>query len=149
MRILLILIVLAFISCNQGKNSLDSIEINQIETKIKSVMNQQSADWSKGDIDAFMEGYWNNDSLRFVGSRGITYGWEQTKANYKKGYPDKSAMGKLEFKINDIDVLSEEAALLLGGYTLFRELDTLSGNFTLTWKKFNDNWLITSDMTCG
>jgi hypothetical protein len=36
------------------------------ETAIRQIMADQAAAWNKGDIDAFMKGYWNNDSLVFV-----------------------------------------------------------------------------------
>lgn len=149
MRYLYLTICFFLIACNQTTDTLSTQEISSIESKIKEVMDKQSVDWSNGDIDGFMEGYWKDDKLRFVGSKGITYGWDQTKANYKRGYPDKSAMGKLEFETKDIDVLSKEAAILLGSYTLYRTQDTLSGNFTLTWKQIDNKWLIVSDMTCG
>jgi hypothetical protein len=35
----------------------------------------------------------------FIGKSGITYGWQKTLDNYKKGYPDKEAMGKLHFTL--------------------------------------------------
>ena len=67
------------------------------ELAIKEIMGKQEAAWNRGDIDAFMVGYWNSDSLMFVGSKGPTYGWDQTLANYKTGYPDVQAMGQLKF----------------------------------------------------
>lgn len=148
MKYICLFSILLFLSC-QVENSLAIIDTKDIKQQIEAVMDKQAQDWSDGNIDGFMEGYWQSDSLRFVGSRGITYGWNNTKNNYKKGYPDKDAMGKLEFDIKNIDILTPQDAILLGGFTLYRSTDTLSGNFTLTWKKMNENWLITSDMTCS
>lgn len=148
MKYLLIGALFLLSSCHVDSSISDS-EVKDIKSAIKSVMDKQAADWSSGDIDAFMEGYWKNDSLRFVGSRSITYGWEKTKNNYKKSYPDKAAMGELEFDLKQFDVLTKQDVIVLGGFTLFRSKDTLSGNFTLTWKNIDDQWLITSDMTCG
>jgi len=148
MKYLICFLAIFLFSCSNEK-PLTSEDKKEIYSAIETVMDQQAADWSAGDIDGFMEGYWKSDSLRFVGSRGITYGWEQTKNNYKKGYPDKAAMGKLEFDMKQLDVLTPDDAILLGGFTLFRSSDTLSGNFTLTWKQFDGKWLVTSDMTCG
>ena len=28
--------------------------------------------WNKGDVNQFMQGYWENDSLMFVGKDGVT-----------------------------------------------------------------------------
>lgn len=51
---------------------------------IVTVMKDQENAWNKADIEGFMEGYWKSDSLRFIGSKGITYGWKATIDNYKK-----------------------------------------------------------------
>ena len=103
----------------------------------------------KGDIDAFMEDYWKSDKLQFIGSKGVTYGWQQTKDNYKRGYPDLATMGQLSFEIIKIDILSDAAAIMIGRYTLTRAKDQPTGLFTLIWKKIDGRWLIVSDQTCG
>src|SRR5688500_3669788 len=61
------------------------------EAAILKVLDKQKAAWNRGDIDGFMKGYWENDSLMFVGKSGVTYGWTNTLNNYKKGYPDTAA----------------------------------------------------------
>ena len=138
-------------SCSNSK-SIDWKETMdfKVENKaIEQVMSLQEKAWSAGDIDQFMEGYWKSEKLKFTGSKGTTYGWKETQANYKKGYPDKSAMGKLSFVIKELEFISAEAAVMIGQYTLVRESDTPTGFFTLVWKKIDGKWLITSDMTCG
>ncbi|MBK8628603.1 MAG: nuclear transport factor 2 family protein [Saprospiraceae bacterium] len=117
--------------------------------EISKVLMAQQTDWNNGDIDAFMQGYWKSDSLTFIGSKGLTYGWQKTLENYKKSYPDSNAMGKLTFEIIRLDVLSDTAAIMIGRYTLVRVTDQPTGLFTLIWKKINGRWLIISDQTCG
>jgi len=39
-------------------------------------MKTQEQSWNKGDVRGFMEYYWKSDSLKFIGSKGITYGWQ-------------------------------------------------------------------------
>ena len=65
---------------------------------MRVLMNQQAA-WNDGNLEGFMNGYWESDSLSFIGKKGITKGWQQTLDNYKKSYPDKSTMGILKFEI--------------------------------------------------
>ena len=48
------------------------------DTSIREVMQQQQDAWNKGDIESFMTGYWNSDSLMFIGSSGVTYGYKNT-----------------------------------------------------------------------
>ena len=59
---------------------------------IPDLMKKQELAWNTGDIDSFMKYYWKSDSLKFIGSSGITYGWQKTLDNYKKKYPDAKAL---------------------------------------------------------
>jgi len=130
-------LVLCLFSC-----STTSVE----KDLIVKTMRQQEKDWNNGDIENFMEGYWKSDSLMFVSKRGIKYGWETTLENYKKSYPNKAAMGKLQFEILTLEV-NKKTAYTLGKWELERKVDTLSGYYTLFWKKIEGKWLITIDHT--
>jgi hypothetical protein len=70
---------------------------NRDEFAIRAVMDEQVKTWNNGNIDAFMQTYWKSDSLLFVGSKGPTYGWQNTLDGYKKRYPDTVAMGGIRF----------------------------------------------------
>lgn len=139
-------VMMTIISCSHQKLAINPA--NEAAA-IHQVLDKQSQSWNKGDIDVFMEGYWNNENLTFVGSRGITYGWAQTLANYKKSYPTFEKMGKLKFDIIKTEILSDTDAYVLGKYTLYREADEPSGYFTLVWRKVNGQWKIISDQTSG
>ena len=115
------------------------------EDKITSVLAEQQDCWNQGDIDCFMEGYWKSDSLKFIGKSGINYGWQATLDNYKKSYPDKSAMGQLEFDILNVEPMGTGHYLVTGKWKLIRESDTPNGLFTLIWKRFEDEWKIIYD----
>jgi ketosteroid isomerase-like protein len=108
-------------------------------------MYEQEQSWNNGDIEGFMKHYWQNDSLKFIGRRGLTYGWQQTLDNYKRSYPDRAAMGRLQFDILSTDILSDSSAFVIGKWTLLRSADTLSGHYTLLWKKYDDRWVIVAD----
>lgn len=116
---------------------------------IKAVMKAQEEAWSAGDLHAFMEGYWNNENLSFIGRKGVTRGWQQTLDNYISSYPNKNAMGKLRFDIIEMDLLSSQACYVIGKYTLTRKEDQPSGYFNLIFKKIEGKWLICSDHTSG
>jgi hypothetical protein len=76
------------------------------ERNVRDAMDEQLKAWNAGDIDRYMLTYWNSDSLMFIGKSGITYGWQNTLDNYKKGYPDTATMGKLKFDILEVKRLS-------------------------------------------
>ena len=113
--------------------------------QILRVLETQRLAWNGGDLEAYMQGYWKSDSLLFVGSRGPTYGWQQTLDNYKKSYPDKAAMGILTFGIKKVEFLSNDAALVLGSWSLQRSKDRPNGYFTLIFRKIKGNWKLTAD----
>ncbi|WP_028296569.1 YybH family protein [Olivibacter sitiensis] len=113
--------------------------------QILQVMEVQKTAWNKGDIAAFMETYWKNDSLLFVGSKGPTYGWENTMNNYIKSYPNKESMGTLAFDILDVRPLSSSYYFVLGRWHLQRQKGDIGGAFTLLFRKIANHWVIVAD----
>ncbi len=114
-------------------------------SNIKQLLTRQQADWNNGDIEAYMQGYWKNDSLVFVGKKGLNYGWQTTLDNYKKAYPNPEAMGKLSFTDLKINPLKKDFATVSGAWQLLRKNDQLNGRFTLFLQKRKGNWEIIYD----
>ncbi len=118
--------------------------------KVEEILNRQATDWNNGDLEAFMQGYWKSQKLKFIGSRGITYGWQSTLDNYKKGYPDKATMGTLRFEVLQAEKQSKKVITLIGKYYLTRtSKENVEGIFLLVWRKIKGQWLIVMDQTCG
>ncbi len=115
------------------------------EKEIRKVLSTQDIAWNKGDIEGFMQTYWKSDSLMFIGKSGITYGWQKTLDNYKKGYPDTTAMGKLHFDLIEFKKLSETTFFVVGKWFLTRSIGNINGVFTLLLKKINYRWVIIAD----
>lgn len=115
------------------------------ELAIREVLSEQLQCWNIGDIDCFMEGYWKSEELVFVGSNGLTYGWQQTLDNYKKSYPTKEEMGTLSFDILIIEPLSEDFWSVIGKWKLVREIDSPEGHFSLLFRRLGQDWVIVSD----
>src|SRR5437764_241552 len=93
-----IAITLLVLTACTNKNQTESLRSKIDDAAIQSVLDSQVAAWNDANIDEFMKGYWKSDSILFIGSK-ITSGWDSTVIKYKKGYPDKAAMGKLRFEI--------------------------------------------------
>ncbi len=115
------------------------------ETGIRSILGQQEIAWNSGNIENFMKGYWQNDSLMFIGKSGVTYGWQKTLNNYKKNYPDTTAMGKLSFNLLEFKHLSPVYYFVVGKWHLQRSIGNLEGHFTLLFRKTNGHWFIIAD----
>lgn len=112
---------------------------------IGKIMADQAAAWNRGSIDDFMKGYWQNDSLLFIGKSGITYGYTNALNNYKKNYDNADKMGQLFFTLYKIDKLSPEYCFVIGKWLLKRKAGDVSGIYTLVFRKINGHWLIVSD----
>jgi ketosteroid isomerase-like protein len=114
---------------------------------INAVLSSQQTAWNRYDVEAFLVGYWRSPELRFSGSSGVVRGWDGVLARYKKNYPDRRAMGQLDFSELEFRFLGPEAALVLGRWHLKREKDEVGGVFTLVWQRFPDGWKIIHDHT--
>lgn len=115
------------------------------ETVIRNLLEKQRLAWNSGDLEIFMDTYWKTDSLMFIGKSGVTYGWQNTLNNYKKGYPDTAAMGKLNFDILEVKKLSGIYYFVVGKWHLNRSIGNVGGHFTLLFKKVKNKWVIVSD----
>ncbi len=116
-----------------------------LEKSVRLVLAEQEIAWNKGELESYMQGYWKNDSLRFIGKNGIQYGWQQTLNNYKKSYPDKATMGILEFEILKVEILSDSSAFVIGKWALTREKGNVNGYFTLLFKIIDGKCVIVCD----
>ena len=150
MRYIFALSIVILSSCNMTNTSnIETIkqDSNEIDA-IKEMLTIQQECWNNGDIDGFMEGYWNSEELIFTSAEHMpAYGWQNTLERYKNSYPTKSSMGELNFEILDLRLISKTTATLKGKWELIREKDHPNGLFWLDLKKFDKNWLITKDST--
>ena len=133
--------ILILSSCSTSTEEQDKKEI-------LAIMDAQQIAWSKHDLEGFMKGYWKSDSLKFYGSNGITYGWDKTLANYKKGYPTPDHSGTLKFKINAITKIEKESYYVMGAYHLTRKVGDANGVFMIIFKKIKGEWKIVADTSC-
>jgi len=138
-HIIILLFITAFFYSNAQSTE------NEDKKSIEKVLKKQKIAWSKNNIEGFMEGYWKSDSLKFYGSNGITYGWQNTLERYKKAYPTKDYTGNLDFKLNDISKINEGAYFVMGEYHLKRNVGNADGIFMIIFKKINGEWKIIAD----
>jgi len=115
------------------------------EKIIRSLLQKQVVAWNEGNIEGYMKGYWENDSLVFIGKNGPTYGYSQTLARYKKSYPDAASMGSLTSTIVSIKPLDKNYFFIVGKWALKRDAGNLNGSYTLLLKKIKGTWVIIVD----
>jgi ketosteroid isomerase-like protein len=117
------------------------------DAEIMAVLNEQAAAWNRGDLAAFMAGYWKSDETIFAGAGGLARGWQAVYERYQKTYPDRKAMGQLSFSDMEVHKTCADAAFVLGQFHLVRENDKFSGIFTLNFRKFPEGWKVVADHT--
>ncbi len=117
------------------------------DSPIRELLAKQQAAWNAGDVDSFLLGYWDSEQLTFSGSGGITRGFAGVRSRYKKSYPDRQAMGQLDFSNLEIRELGPDAAMVLGHWHLDRAKGDVGGVFTLVLQRFPQGWRIIHDHT--
>ena len=143
----IVALVVTVLVCSIAIGAQSANQQSQIKSEILKVMNAQADAWNRGDIDGFMKGYWNSANLRFVSGDAVTRGWQPTLDRYKRNYSSREKMGTLTFSDLTVEVLSKDAAIVLGSWGLARANDNPKGKFTLIFRKTRDGWLIVHDHT--
>ena len=124
-----------------------ALDHNADSEAIRSVLSAQQSAWNRGDVDAFLVGYWHSPELTFSGSSSVSRSWNGVLARYRKNYPDRATMGELDFSELEFRFLGPDAALVLGKWHLKGEKGDIGGVFTLVWQRFPNGWKIIHDHT--
>ncbi len=115
---------------------------------IRDLMQQQQEAWSNHDLEGFMSGYWQSDSLTYYSRGKVSRGWQTTLDNYKKGYPTIKDTGELNFQIDNIGKINADSYWVMGQYFLTREVGDANGTFMIIFKRINGEWKIVADSSC-
>jgi uncharacterized protein (TIGR02246 family) len=116
---------------------------------VRAVLAAQVEAWNRGDLEGYMQGYWNSPDLVFQSGTTVTRGWQATLERYRKRYQaEGKEMGRLEFVDLEVQVLGAEAAFVRGGWRLtMKDGSTPHGLFTLIVRRQAGAWRIVHDHT--
>lgn len=138
-----------------SKKSVDKTMNAQVNLRnlktlaVHKLLQDQLTGWNEGDMNRYMKGYWNSDSLLFITSKGKTKGYQQVFTNYQKSYPTKEKMGTLNFEYDPFVFLDEkeEIVQVTGVWKVTYPDRTQSGHFSLIVKFWDLNPKIIIDHT--
>lgn len=131
---------------SKGQAQTSRIEVEGMPKEVSLVMALQLDSWNQGNLEGFMNGYWESDSLLFVGKSGITRGHSATLERYQLGYPTKADMGTLTFRNDKWVQVSRRSGWLVGAWHLEKEgQQDAEGMYTLLWKRIQGKWVIVAD----
>lgn len=91
---------------------LDGRRRAEAEAAIRTLLAEQSAAWSRGDVEAFVSIY-AEDAL-FVSPTGLTRGRDEVLARYRRRYPDGAAMGRLTLEVIELRLTAGGEVSMLG-----------------------------------
>ncbi len=143
MHYLLTLAVLLFIALPPAHAQTPDLQA------IRHLMDRQTADWNRGDLEHFATGYKNSPDILFVG-RTVNRGYTAMLERYRKGYPTPEAMGKLTFTNFEPVLLDRRFATATGNFHLERTASgggNADGIFSLVFEKTPSGWKIIRDHT--
>lgn len=111
-------------------------------TEILNMISGMEKAWNRGDFRGYMAGFKRPDVV-FVSGGKFQDGWQGTLDHYIRDYggsPERR--GNLHFYNMKVDLLSPDAAMLIGQYRLERGKRVTEGVNTRLLRKFNGRWLI-------
>jgi ketosteroid isomerase-like protein len=116
---------------------------------IQKVLDKQEQDWNKGELDAFLEGYWASPNVVFQSGGDRSVGFDAMRDRYRKRYKAEGrAMGRLAFSEVEIQTLGVDSAFVRGRWGLtLPDGKKPGGLFTLIFRKLPGGWKIVHDHT--
>lgn len=141
-----VLLVMAALAAAQTTgNTAEPIATSQPE--IRAVLDAQVAAWNRGDLKAYMQGYWHSPELTFFAGDKESAGWEAAYQRYRLAYQGKDReMGKLNFSNVRIEILNGDAAFVRGSWQLtMKDGSRRNGLFTIVLRKFSEGWRVVHD----
>ena len=118
-----------------------STEVNEII----QLMRVEEQAWNSGDIEAYVNLYAPEDSVRMIYSTGAVYGKENILAFYKKYWP-KEKMGKLTLSHDSIERISDTYYFVSGYFNVsYPAGKEIKGRFSGLVKKINGKWYLYTD----
>jgi uncharacterized protein (TIGR02246 family) len=121
----------------------------QSPAAVRAVLDAQVEAWNRGDLEAFMSGYWRSPELVFGSGATVTKGWDETLARYRKRYQSEGReMGRLRFDEVEVMALGSDAAFARGAWRLhMADGKEPHGLFTLLLRRVDGGWRIVHDHT--
>jgi beta-aspartyl-peptidase (threonine type) len=116
---------------------------------VRAVLDAQVEAWNRGDLEAFMAGYWRSPDLVFQSGSTVTRGWQATLERYRKRYQSEGKeMGRLRFEELDLQPLGPDAVFIRGRWHLtMKDGSEPNGLFTLLARRIDGAWRIVHDHT--
>jgi len=120
--------------------------INNEISAIETVLAAQAAAWSRGDLDGYLEYFWRDPRLYYGSVNTVVRGWDALRASYASRYGEGAQLGQLKFSDINIEILSEDAAMVTGRFHVTEAKLPASGSWLIVLRKFPGfGWRVVAD----
>jgi len=118
------------------------------EAEIRVMLEKLQADWNGGDMDAYLDAYWNSaDFSLMFGSTGVR-GWQAVHDLFTTSWMTEEAMGDFAVLELDIRFSGPDMAIASGGFEHQFPDEKIVGAFTHVLRRFDDTgWKIVHEHT--
>lgn len=98
-----LLLIIPFLLSSCGTSDQEMAEQAELDAigEIEAILQAQSEDWSRGDVEAFTSAY-AQDCTYISATAGLVQGRDALTERYRTGWPDPEAMGSLRLDILEI-----------------------------------------------
>lgn len=116
--------------------------------EVIAVLRAQQDAWNAGDIAGFLDGYLKEEELVFTSGAKVRRGFKETREKFESRYgTSKETMGQLDFKIESVQHMGADGAVVLGRWALSKTAEAGDGIFSVVLARTSEGWKIVHDHT--
>lgn len=147
-RGLILLAIVAAVGC-QASQREDVADAARLQEAVDHLLTESAKSWNMGDLDGFLSWYKQGPETTFLGSSGLTHGWDAIRDRYVTNYFAPGAVrDSLRFEELETRPLAGWLGLATARYVLFRgDSVTATGVFTLIVENTPEGWRIIHDQS--
>jgi uncharacterized protein (TIGR02246 family) len=118
-----------------------------LEEHIRDRFAEGTAAWNRGDLDAYLAGYWESEKTRWITRGKVIRGVNAIRAMYKSLFDSPEKMGTFAVQELEIDILTDSDVLVIGQWSHTAGPLVRQGVFTIHMKKLEGGWVVVTDHT--
>ncbi|MGD8867999.1 MAG: nuclear transport factor 2 family protein [Gemmatimonadales bacterium] len=143
-----VLILMAAVGCDRSAERDEPVDPAALRVAVDHLLTRSEEAWNAGDLEGFVGWYKRGSETTFLGSTGLTHGWEAIRNRYAGRFQPGAARDSLRFEDLETRPLAPSVGLATARYVLFQDDSvTATGVFTLIVERTPDGWRIIHDQS--
>lgn len=136
------------VGCRETGERVEAIEPAELRAAVDHLLTQSEEAWNGGDLASFIGWYKRGPETTFLGSTGLTHGWEAIRDRYAGRFAPGADRDSLRFVDLETRPLAPNLGLATARYVLFQgDSVTATGVFTLVVERTAEGWRIIHDQS--